>query len=70
MTDIATIAASLSEAQRRTITTFRATWVCSWNSQGHEALLRKGLVDHLTGNCGSLTPLGRQVRDYLEGKSS
>lgn len=62
---IVSIAAKLTEAQRRALTECRPEWVCSWNSQGHRALERKGLVDHITGNCGNLTPLGVQVRAHL-----
>lgn len=64
--DLEAIVSKLTEAQWRVLLECRPDWVCSWNSQGHMALERKGLVNHIVGNCGSLTPLGEQVRAYLQ----
>jgi hypothetical protein len=66
MTDIPTIAAGLTKAARRSIMEGRPDWCCSWNQQGHQYLTGRGLVEHRGGNCGALTALGLQVREYLK----
>lgn len=64
----AQIAASLSPAAKRTILNMRPEWCCSWNAQGHQYLTSRGLVDHIAGNCGTLTTLGLAVRNILENQ--
>jgi len=63
--EIARIAKGLSSAAKRDIQEKRPEWCCSWNAQGHQFLTSRGLVEHIAGNCGKLTPLGLAVRTYL-----
>lgn len=63
--EIAEVAGKLSKAAKRTITNMRPEWCCSFNAQGHEYLTGRGIVEHIVGNCGRLTPLGSALRDYL-----
>lgn len=60
------LARGLSDAGKRSILEMRPEWCCSFNAQGHQYLVGRGLVEHITGNCGRLTPLGLTLRAYLE----
>lgn len=65
MTDLEQIAKGLTRAARRSIVEMRPEWCCSFNVQGHRWLTSKGLVEHITGNCGKITPLGTALRNHL-----
>ena len=69
MTTPEQIAAKLTKAARRSIMDHSPEWICSWNQQGHQYLVGRGLVEWRGGNCGRLTPLGQQVRTILENRN-
>ena len=64
--DLDKLARGLSNAAKRTLTEKPPEWVCSWNAQGHQFLTSRGIVEHITGNCGRLTPLGLALKAHIE----
>lgn len=70
MTDPHKIANSLTKVAKGTIVRMRPDWCCSFNAQGHGYLIERGLVEHISGNCGRLTLLGLEVKRILKEQSN